>query len=136
MTKYYPGHRWGRLSLVEIDREKYRATLLCDCGNTAQFQMSQLIRGKNNDCGCSESVLIYFIRVNDYMKIGYCQYTAIASRLSVVQLNCPYEATLARTMRGTRNTEQALHRHFAHLHARGEWFVFSERMLTITEGEL
>jgi hypothetical protein len=127
--KYHAGHRFGQLVLVEIDRTRYRATLVCDCGNTAEFQMSALIKGNNTDCGCSEPTAIYFIRVNEYMKIGRCKYAALASRLSLLQTNCPYEATLVRTMLGTRNTEQQLHRAFQTQHHRGEWFHFSEAML-------
>lgn len=135
MTKYYPGHRFGNLQLVSINRERYRALLVCDCGEMTEVQMSQLINGKKADCGCSEEAVIYFIRVNDYMKIGRCKNTLIAKRLAGVQVNCPYDAILVRTIQGTWSTEQALHRTFRDLHVRGEWFKFSEEMLIVELGQ-
>lgn len=52
MTKYFPGHKFGQLTLIEIDRTRYRATVECECGIRKEFQMSNLIAGKTTNCGC------------------------------------------------------------------------------------
>jgi Meiotically up-regulated gene 113 len=136
IAKYYIGYRFGNLTLKSVDEGKYRATVVCDCGNTAEFQMTALTSGNNVDCGCSMAALIYFIKVNDYIKIGRSTKKLMASRLSLVDTNCPYTPHLVRTLDGNRNTEQALHRHFKSFHHKGEWHHFTEEMLTIDPADI
>ena len=49
------GQRFGRLTVESYDRTGKSGSLWncrCDCGNTAQFQGSNLRRGKTVSCGC------------------------------------------------------------------------------------
>jgi hypothetical protein len=64
--------------------------------------------------------IVYFIQAgeNGPVKIGYTYE--------------PEKRLIAmRVVPGNRYGERRLHQHFAHLRIRGEWFSFSEEMLTV-----
>jgi hypothetical protein len=129
MTKYYPNHRFGQLTL----KEKFgnRAIVVCDCGNEIEVFMSHLTQGGKSNCGCDKKSIIYFIQVQNYVKIGRVgDNRELANRLGVVQTNCPYDAELIRTISGARDTEKSLHKKFQSLHKQGEWFEYDPEMLT------
>lgn len=68
--------------------------------------------------------VVYFAQFGDNgpIKIGYAARGKLRPRLSVLQTGCPAELHLRRTMPATRATERGLHRFFADLRIRGEWF--------------
>lgn len=74
---------------------------------------------------------VYFIRCGDggLVKIGYA--VNPNRRLTLLQTGNPERLTLMRVADGDRSTEAALHKHFAAQRVTGEWFAFSEQMLTI-----
>ena len=67
--------------------------------------------------------MIYFIRCQDYVKIGT---TTGDVRLRVQQLQMcnPYPLELIATMEGGREIEQQIHALFVHRHKRGEWYHY------------
>jgi DNA-binding transcriptional regulator YdaS (Cro superfamily) len=71
---------------------------------------------------------VYFARASDSVKIGWA--VNVTKRLSGVQIGCVEPLTLARVVEGPRGLEGAFHRHYAHQHIRGEWFRWSDDMLT------
>ena len=73
--------------------------------------------------------MIYAIRAvgTDYIKIGYTTEDLLRTRLSTLQIGCPFELELIAAGPGTISEEQQIHvlltaagRYF-----RGEWFVSS-----------
>lgn len=65
---------------------------------------------------------IYFIRCEDYVKIGI-GYTP-SDRIGTLQVGCPFELVMIGTIPGTIAEELALHRRFASMRIRGEWFRY------------
>jgi Meiotically up-regulated gene 113 len=47
-------------------------------------------------------------------------------RLKFIQTTCPFDVSILWTTEGTSGLEDALHRHFAKRHIRGEWFEFPD----------
>jgi D-alanyl-D-alanine dipeptidase len=70
---------------------------------------------------------IYFALAGDLLKIGFA--SNIASRMRELQTGCPVDLRLIHWQQGSRIEERALHRRFAELHARGEWFHFKGALL-------
>jgi hypothetical protein len=67
--------------------------------------------------------MIYFIKCHcsiGYIKIGYT--SGGTARVNGLQTATPYQVTLLKIIRGDQTAERAMHRRFAHLHERGEWF--------------
>lgn len=75
--------------------------------------------------------MIYFIRAgaDGPVKIGMAG--NVASRLRGLQSAHWQTLHLVRTLAGGRLAEGRLHRHYAHLSLRGEWFSWDESMMTI-----
>lgn len=68
--------------------------------------------------------LIYFIQSgkSGAVKIGWSS-TSAESRLMELQCGNPQKLSLVKTIENkTRSDECAMHKHFKHLHIRGEWF--------------
>lgn len=67
--------------------------------------------------------MIYFVRCgkDGPVKIGYTS-TGLTARLNFLQVGCPWQLEVLGTIEGSRSDERALHKQFAHLHLRGEWF--------------
>jgi hypothetical protein len=74
---------------------------------------------------------VYFIQNirTGHVKIGFS--TDVRSRLSSLQTSQVDRLALLRLVDGGPATERWLHRRFAHLSVRGEWFAFDSEMLTI-----
>lgn len=72
--------------------------------------------------------MIYFARAGDtdLVKIGYAR--DIAARLAVLQAGNHLSLILEREMRGGRETEAWLHRHYADRCVSREWFRWCETM--------
>jgi Meiotically up-regulated gene 113 len=71
----------------------------------------------------------YFIRANNYVKIGHS--AELKHRLENIKVCCPHEVELTRTIPSSVSTEKWLHKYFRHLRIRGEWFYYSDEMLVI-----
>lgn len=65
---------------------------------------------------------VYFARLGDLIKIGISKDPARRAR--------SFNAVLVGTMDGDREIESALHREFADLRVRGEWFRAEPRLLS------
>ena len=79
---------------------------------------------------------VYFIRagVSGPMKIGHADNPQ--RRMAALQ-TCHWQSLqLVRTLDGGVDLERALHRHYAALHIRGEWFAFCLTMLEIQPFDL
>jgi hypothetical protein len=72
---------------------------------------------------------VYMIRAgaDGPVKIGYGANPA--RRIEELQTAHPERLTVLRVMDGDLRFESALHRHFADLRVRGEWFIHSDAML-------
>ena len=51
-TKYFPGHRWGRLVMTGRDGSDIHCD--CDCGKSTTVMLSNLISGYTRSCGCGQ----------------------------------------------------------------------------------
>lgn len=69
--------------------------------------------------------MIYFIRQNDEVKIGYTE-SDPKGRLSQIQVGNPFDLTMILLIDGDVKVEKELHERFTDLHIRGEWFKFEE----------
>jgi hypothetical protein len=74
--------------------------------------------------------MIYFVRAGKRgcIKIGYTD-QPIARRLALLQSACPMKLYLLLVVQGSAATEARLHRKFASLHRRGEWFFPGRKLL-------
>jgi hypothetical protein len=74
--------------------------------------------------------VIYFIQAGKRgsIKIGYTN-QPVSRRITDLQIACPAQLYLLLVIRGSEETEKRLHRKFAHLHRRGEWFYPGRRLL-------
>jgi T5orf172 domain len=87
-----------------------------------------------NDTGTSETIdtpvtqrrsrgvrgHVYFIRVGDYIKIGWS--TRPMNRLRQFQTSHPDELDIMGTIKGQRSLEGKIHKRFSKTRVRGEWF--------------
>lgn len=78
--------------------------------------------------------MIYFVQAKTPdgpgpVKIGYTSADAIWPRIDTLQVGCPWDLVVLRTTPGSQRDEVALHRRFAHLAMRGEWFRFAPELL-------
>lgn len=71
--------------------------------------------------------MIYFIRCNQYVKIGFCERDPIR-RLEKLQIGNPSRLRLVAVKEGSRQDEGDLHCKFHKERVRGEWFNLSERI--------
>lgn len=73
---------------------------------------------------------VYFIKLNNYVKIGLS--TNVPYRFSQFQCASPYDLQIIRTIENcTREHEEWLHKQYAELYIKHEWFIFCESMLSI-----
>jgi len=68
--------------------------------------------------------LIYFIKCNNYVKIG--RSIDPKRRLADLQTGNPFKLTLIRTLNEKDFEESTLHKKFNRFRVRGEWFRYSE----------
>jgi hypothetical protein len=74
---------------------------------------------------------VYFIAGGDLIKIGFSRAPRV--RFAKMQIECPVELTLLHFEPGTLELERALHRQFAGLRVRGEWFRKASELLAFIE---
>ena len=70
---------------------------------------------------------VYFIQAGEYVKIGITE--NLTRRLASLQHANPLPLVLIRAVEGDTDREQAIHRRFAHLRVRGEWFHCTNDLL-------
>lgn len=68
------------------------------------------------------SSVVYFVAAGKYLKIGFS--VDVHARIESFRTGCPDEIELLATIPGGAKEERRLHKRFAHLHHRGEWFRF------------
>jgi hypothetical protein len=85
------------------------------------------------DPGARETV-VYFIQSEDGgpVKIGHAD--DLAKRLSQLQTARADELVVLATVNGTLETEREMHRRFAHLRQKGEWFTPAEDLWSFIKG--
>jgi hypothetical protein len=66
------------------------------------------------------SMVIYFVRVGEFVKIG--QTRNLALRVRSLQSSNPHPVEVLAVVYGTLDTELCLHDVFSEHHARGEWY--------------
>lgn len=73
--------------------------------------------------------MIYFARCghDGPVKIGHT-IGGIASRISFLQVGCPWPIVVLGTMEGDLSAEAALLKKFSHLNMRGEWFHAADEL--------
>jgi hypothetical protein len=72
--------------------------------------------------------MIYFIQNGDAVKIGVTIHDA-RDRLAYLQTATPHKLTLLGHIEGSYDEERALHRRFAHLRIRNEWFRLTRELI-------
>ena len=75
--------------------------------------------------------MIYFIECGECVKIGKSDNTQ--SRLEALQVGNPYPMTLLKEVDVSDKAETVLHKKFAHLRTRGEWFLFDTELMEFIE---
>lgn len=92
------------------------------------FEVKQVRRAKRLDqCFEKSPELLYFMLMDGpekFVKIGIA--SDITTRLSNLQAASPYPISLMKMVDGAWHLEKSLHKRFAHLHVRGEWFRLAD----------
>ena len=78
--------------------------------------------------------MIYFLKANDRIKIGYSHdpYDRILS----IQTSSPYKIEVLLLIDGNRDKERELHTQFRDLRRSGEWFQFDEPLRNYIESNV
>lgn len=73
--------------------------------------------------------MVYFVQatLSKMIKIGLTSEKSLASRLGALQIGCPEELKLLKLI--DTHTEGQVHKKFAHLRVRGEWFKPNQELL-------
>lgn len=79
--------------------------------------------------------VVYFIQSGDAgpIKIGFTSGCPL-DRMANLQTGCPDELRLVAHARGTADDERELHKRFAHLRLRGEWFQAKPELVEFIRG--
>lgn len=154
MPKFTPiempiGSQWGKWTVLglshshPISGNRYY-DCVCSCGSAQKVEGSRLRKGKSTQCkSCSSrangrkglyskgssSKFLYFIRVNDYVKIGVSSNPE--RRLNDLQGSCPYPAEIIWVEENTEGLEEFYHTLYEDRHHRGEWFLLKENSCEI-----
>jgi hypothetical protein len=75
--------------------------------------------------------VVYFIDAGEHIKIGYS--ASLVARMQKMGTDTPIGAKLLHAEPGTFQTEKIVHRHFASLRVRGEWFRKGQVLLDYIE---
>jgi len=68
--------------------------------------------------------MIYFIRFNGFVKIGFSNNPN--KRIASLQVGLPIEVEVLNISKGSRADEKSLHKLFINSKAKGEWFEFTD----------
>jgi hypothetical protein len=79
----------------------------------------------------AEAGFVYFVVSGDFIKIGFSR--SIDERMFRFATDSPLPVELLHFEPGTFKTEKIVHKHFAHLRARGEWFRKTQELLDYIE---
>lgn len=69
----------------------------------------------------SDSCVIYFLRMGDFVKIGFTE-RALAARIKDYVTHSPFPFEVLGSVKADRDYEKVLHCRFKEFHHRGEWF--------------
>jgi len=72
--------------------------------------------------------MIYFIKANDRVKIGYADDPK--SRIQSIQTSSPYKLEVLLIIDGSYEVERDLHKSFQEFRITGEWFEFAEGLVS------
>lgn len=75
---------------------------------------------------------VYFLLCDGFCKIGFA--TCVSIRHAAIQASNPNEVIVAGHVYGTLQDERALHKRFADLRGRGEWFRYEGALRDYVEG--
>lgn len=75
--------------------------------------------------------MVYFATAGDTVKIGWAKDPK--KRVAQLQTGCPHRVSLYAWFNGSRDDEKVLHRAFAHLHVRGEWFRATPELMDLAD---
>ena len=73
--------------------------------------------------------IVYFVRCEDYVKVGYSR--DLKTRISDLQVGCPYFLELIAAVPGPESLEWIFHTVLRNKRFRGEWFVLDDEMRQI-----
>ena len=71
---------------------------------------------------------VYFILCSTQRMVKIGHTNNMVKRLHQLQVGCPYELKVIKTMDGDYELEQELHKRFDHYRVQGEWFVYSQEI--------
>ena len=74
--------------------------------------------------------MIYFIKCNDMVKIGYTK-EDVQRRLHTLQVGCPYKLEILNIIEGDETQEKILHNRLGRHRVRGEWFELNEEVMLV-----
>jgi len=115
-----------RVVLTKSYKEKYRT--LEEFGRSERLARQSIYNILNRKYEDKEThpPVVYFVGVVErFVKIGYSR--AFSKRLECLQTACPFELQVLAFISGaTQKHERKLHRKFAHLLMRGEWFSWGD----------
>jgi hypothetical protein len=79
--------------------------------------------------------MVYFVQDErgGPIKIGYCGEGQAARRLAQIQTHNPSPLRMTRVIQGDRGVERELHKRFADLRIRGEWFYPATELAVLAE---
>jgi T5orf172 domain len=103
----------------------------CFTGDQVVSIIDMILTQEEADKPAPEDGCVYFIDSGDRIKIGYSR--SLKARMHKMATDVPGGATLLHLEPGTFRTEKILHRQFAALRERGEWFQKGPELLAYIE---
>lgn len=74
--------------------------------------------------------MIYFIKAEDYIKIGYSKnQESLKHRLRSYNTSCPFDIEIINIIDGGVDLEKNILNHFIQFHKKGEWFIYNESIV-------
>ena len=70
--------------------------------------------------------VIYFIQIDNYIKIGFTEVKYLSNRILSYQTSSPFPVKRLAVINGGEQEEKELHQKFWALHHTGEWFRAEE----------
>lgn len=134
--KYSRGYTQGYLEVFGPGAVYGEYTVYCYvCNEYNEVTSVQLSRGIIN-CGCQKPPRVtYIIKLldgSDFVKLGSTR--NMATRLPVYNTHTPYDIEVLREI--DQDVEAQIKRYFKAYHHKGEWFHFTDEMLTVTVEQL
>jgi len=72
--------------------------------------------------------MVYFIKQNDYIKIGFTN--NFNKRLNQLQVSSPVKLEVLGIIKGTKEDECNYHKMFSKYYSNGEWFIYNEELIS------